>query len=220
MVVVMLVVVVVAAVDTSFIFHPTYGARVSVFSLPPLSPPPPTSSSSFAAWRHLGHSHSLLLLLILLLVPLSFFRSRSVAVSIAPAARGNPCSLPSPFVRPRSLPLFLFVSPIFRLLPRHHHLALPLYPPTSLLPRFSSLLPLSFRLNRVSGIFWQLFRRASFLAFFFPPFSSFFVPKRTCHILVSLARPPARSLLPLLLVLQLLRGSWRLPGPVCEKPFG
>lgn len=46
--------------------------------------------------------------------------------------------LASPFPHPP--PLFLFVSPIFRLLPQRLHSALPLYPPTS---PFLSLRPLS-----------------------------------------------------------------------------
>lgn len=61
-------------------------------------------------------------------------RSGSVVVSIA---RGNRDSLPP---LPHPPPLFLFVSPIFRLLPQRLHSALPLYPPTSLL---LSLCPLS-----------------------------------------------------------------------------
>jgi len=52
--------------------------------------------------------------------------------------------LASPFPHP---PLFLFVSPIFRLLPQYLHSVLPLYPPTSL---FHSLCPLFFFFSIIS----------------------------------------------------------------------
>lgn len=124
--------VVVALVDTSFIFHPTtyLPTRVSaalflcfslaLYPLPPPSLPPLTLRRTSVAASAVAPSWTLPLPP-LLLVPLSIFpSSRSVAVSIA---RGNlglspllSLSPPSPLGSP-SLPPFLFVSPIFRLPP-------------------------------------------------------------------------------------------------------
>lgn len=71
----------------------------------------------------------------LLFVPLSFFPAQAPSSSRSREETGT--RFP-PFLRP----LFLFVSPIFRLLPQRLHSALPLYPPTSLFlplcPLFSS----------------------------------------------------------------------------------
>lgn len=123
------------AVDTSFIFHPTtHRVPACPRSLPSLF----AFCSSLTAWRHLGHSHSLLLLLLLFLfVPLSFFPSRSAAVSIA---RGNPDSTPplSSFPAAVSLCFSYFSSP------SSFHSACPLCPPTSPPPRLSPLYFFSF----------------------------------------------------------------------------
>lgn len=70
----------------------------------------------------LSHSHLLLLLLILpllflLFVPLSFFLSHAGRGGLDRALSHERKSMPSPAPSSHSLPLFLFVSPIFRLLP-------------------------------------------------------------------------------------------------------
>lgn len=125
--------VVVVAVDTSFIFHPTtHRARVSVVLSHLLQPP---------SWRHLGHSHYLVLF-----VPLSPSFLRCLDRKRKPGF-----ALPS--CRCFSLFLLFFISFLSA--------SIPLYPPHFSLP--SILFLLSFLLLRlfvrVLRIFWQLFRR-------------------------------------------------------------
>lgn len=98
--------VVVVAVDTSFIFHPTtHHLPVPACPRSLYLSSPPTSYGSFTAWRHLGHSHYLLLF-----VPLSFFPAQAPSSSRSREETGT--RFPPYLILRRCFSLFLlfFVS--------------------------------------------------------------------------------------------------------------
>lgn len=151
------------SVDTSFIFHPTHGTRVSVF---------PTSLISYLLQQLHRVAPSWALPFPPPSLRPSFLLSLTLRrrLSIAPAARGNLCFSPS---LPHSLPLFLFVSPIFPLLPLRHRSALSAHFSSS--PSSLTLFCLSFYpsvltacLEYFGNYSGRLRRRLCFLLFFRP----------------------------------------------------